>query len=185
MDEASLEGALNELAKQFGDGVDFTHSKLADLAKKAEANRQQLQKSINTLQELLDYLRVCIKYQAFDLEATRRENTYLRKLLEENNNNNNNNRDEGGALQRVVRVREGLPRVHFGVRGLQRCRARQPQEWRWRGEDGIGGCVLPGFLPAAVPALLPPGLPAFCRYGKVSARFCRYLRLSRKAPSAP
>jgi len=88
MDEASLEGALNDLAKQFGEGVDFTHSKLADLAKQAEANRKQLQKSINTLQELLDYLRVCIKYQAFDLEATRRENTYLRKLLEENNNNN-------------------------------------------------------------------------------------------------
>ena len=96
MDEASLEGALNDLAKQFGDGVDFTHSKLADLAKKAEANRQQLQKSINTLQELLDYLRVCIKYQAFDLEATRRENTYLRKLLEENNNNS---RDEGPDRQ--------------------------------------------------------------------------------------
>jgi hypothetical protein len=85
MDEASLEGALNELAKQFGDGADFTHAKLADLAKQAQTNRQQLQKSINMLQELLDYLRVCIKYQAFDLEATRRENTYLRKLLEDNN----------------------------------------------------------------------------------------------------
>jgi hypothetical protein len=83
MDEASLEGALNELAKQFGEGVDLNQAKLADLAKQAEANRKQLQKSINTLQELLDYLRVCIKYQAFDLEATRRENTYLRKMLEE------------------------------------------------------------------------------------------------------
>lgn len=90
MDEASLEGALNDLAKQFGEGVDFSHSKLASLAKQAEANRKQLQKSINTLQELLDYLRVCIKYQAFDLEATRRENTYLRKLLEDNS------REEGG-----------------------------------------------------------------------------------------
>jgi hypothetical protein len=39
--------------------------------------------SIDSLHELLDYLRVCIKYQAFDLEATRRENEYLRKLLEE------------------------------------------------------------------------------------------------------
>ena len=71
MDEASLEGALNELAKQFGEGVDLNQAKLADLAKQAEANRKQLQKSISTLQELLDYLRVCIKYQAFDLEATR------------------------------------------------------------------------------------------------------------------
>jgi hypothetical protein len=83
MDEASLEGALNELAKQFGDNVDVNQTKLADLAKQAESNRKQLQKSITTLQELLDYLRVCIKYQAFDLEATRRENTYLRKLLED------------------------------------------------------------------------------------------------------
>lgn len=85
MDEASLEGALNDLVKQFGENGDPSHQKLASLARQAEANRKQLQKSINTLQELLDYLRVCIKYQNFDLEATRRENGYLRKLLEENN----------------------------------------------------------------------------------------------------
>jgi hypothetical protein len=92
MDEAGLEGALNDMLKQFGD-TDPTHQKLADLAKQADVNRKQLQKSINTLQELLDYLRVCIKYQAFDLEATRRENTYLRKLLEENGSEN---KDNGG-----------------------------------------------------------------------------------------
>ena len=85
MDEASLEGELNELVKQFGQSTNPSQKKLADLARQAEANRKELQKSINTLQELLDYLRVCIKYQAFDLEATRRENTYLRKLLEESN----------------------------------------------------------------------------------------------------
>ena len=83
MDEASLEGALNELVKQFGGSTDPNHQKLADLAKSAKANRRQLEKSVSTLQELVDYLRVCIKYQAFDLEATRRENEYLRKLLEE------------------------------------------------------------------------------------------------------
>ena len=87
MDEASLEGALNDLLRQFGD-TDPSHQKLADVAKQVEANRKQLQKSISTLQELLDYLRVCIKYQAFDLEATRRENQYLRKLLEDNSNEN-------------------------------------------------------------------------------------------------
>jgi uncharacterized FlaG/YvyC family protein len=88
MDEASLEGALNELLKQFSDSTDPNHQKLADLAKQAQANRKQLQKSISTLQELLDYLRVCIKYQTFDLEATRRENQYLRKLLEDNSSEN-------------------------------------------------------------------------------------------------
>ena len=84
MDRAGLEGALNELVKQFGDSSDPRCSKLAELAREAEANRKNLEKSIDTLQELLDYLRICIKYQAFDLEATRRENEYLRKLLEEN-----------------------------------------------------------------------------------------------------
>lgn len=84
MDETRLEGELNELVKQFGDSGDPRHTKLAELARQAEASRKKLQKSIDTLQELLDYLRICIKYQTFDLEATRRENEYLRKLLEEN-----------------------------------------------------------------------------------------------------
>jgi len=82
MDEIRLEDQLNELVKQFGDNNDPRHSKLSELARQAEDNRKKLQKSIDTLQELLDYLRICIKYQIFDLEATRRENEYLRKLLE-------------------------------------------------------------------------------------------------------
>ena len=53
------------------------------LAKQARDCRKQLRKSVDSLQESLDYLRICIKYQLFDLEATHRENEYLRKLLEE------------------------------------------------------------------------------------------------------
>ncbi len=85
MDESNLEDKLNELVKEFGETANPQHTKLAKLAKQAQANRKKLEKSINSLQESLDYLRVCIKYQVFDLEATRRENTYLRKLLEDNN----------------------------------------------------------------------------------------------------
>jgi len=82
MDESNLESKLNELVKEFGDAVDPQHKKLASLAREAQDNRKKLEKSIDSLQESLDYLRVCIKYQLFDLEATRRENAYLRKLLE-------------------------------------------------------------------------------------------------------
>ena len=32
--------------------------------------------------ESIDFLRLSIKYMLFDLEATRRENAYLRKMLE-------------------------------------------------------------------------------------------------------
>ena len=37
---------------------------------------------IDKMQESLDSLRLFIKYLLFDLEATKRENTYLRKLLD-------------------------------------------------------------------------------------------------------
>ncbi len=83
MDEARLEDKLKELVKEFGGMSNPQYRKLATLAKQAQDKRKRLQKSVDNLQESLDYLRVCIKYQLFDLEATRRENNYLRKLLEE------------------------------------------------------------------------------------------------------
>lgn len=85
MDDTNLEDRLNELVKEFGEAADPHHRKLTSLAEEAQADRKKLEKSINSLQESLDYLRVCIKYQLFDLEATRRENEYLRKLLESDN----------------------------------------------------------------------------------------------------
>ncbi len=83
MDETKLEGKVNDLLKEFGGMVNPQYSKLATLAKEACDSRERLRKSVNSLQESLDYLRICIKYQLFDLEATRRENKYLRKLLGE------------------------------------------------------------------------------------------------------
>jgi hypothetical protein len=48
-----------------------------------------LRKSINSLQESLDWLRLSVKYLVFDLEATRRENNYLRQMLESNSEEGN------------------------------------------------------------------------------------------------
>jgi len=85
MDESNLEDKLKELVEEFGGMADPHYKKLAMLAKQAQDNHRRLQKSVHTLQESLDYLRICIKYQLFDLEATRRENKALRKMLGENN----------------------------------------------------------------------------------------------------
>jgi hypothetical protein len=85
MDEAQLEQKLKELVKEFGGTADSQYRKLAMLAQQASESQKKLGKSVGSLQESLDYLRVCIKYQLFDLEATRRENEYLRKMLGENN----------------------------------------------------------------------------------------------------
>jgi len=83
MKESKLERKLQELVEEFGGPMGPKSTKLAELAKQARDDREKLQKSVDRMQESLDYLRVCIKYQIFDLEATRRENKYLRQLLED------------------------------------------------------------------------------------------------------
>ena len=58
--------------------------KLASLAEQTQKRHKELRKTVGDLQESIDFLRLSIKYLVFDLEATRRENHYLRKMLEEN-----------------------------------------------------------------------------------------------------
>jgi len=58
--------------------------KLVALAAKTQERHKKLKKTVHDLQESLDYLRLAIKYLVFDLEATRRENSYLRKMLNQN-----------------------------------------------------------------------------------------------------
>jgi len=83
IDETRIENKLQELAKEFGAMGDPVYQRLAKLAKTAQENHEKLRQSVDSLQESLDFLRVCIKYQLFDLEATKRENHYLKKLLNE------------------------------------------------------------------------------------------------------
>ena len=83
MDETSLESKLNELVKEVGGIIELPYKNLSMPSTKGSGGHKQLQKSIDRLSESIDYLRICIKYQLFDLEATRRENKYLRKILEE------------------------------------------------------------------------------------------------------
>ena len=47
------------------------------------AQQSKIEDSVAKLQDSLDYLRLSVKYMIFDLEATRRENVYLRKLVEQ------------------------------------------------------------------------------------------------------
>jgi hypothetical protein len=85
MDEALFENKLNELVNEIGSLPSAEKKKLIMLARKTNKCRKDLKKTVDNLQDSLDYLRVCVKYLLFDLEATRRENRYLRKLLEDNN----------------------------------------------------------------------------------------------------
>ncbi len=58
-------------------------NELATLAESIRKNHNLLKENLDRLQRSLDNLRLITKYRIFDLEATRRENTQLRRLLDE------------------------------------------------------------------------------------------------------
>ena len=82
MKEVKLEDRLNELVKELTGVAEPGGIKSAMPGKEVQ-DSGPCAKDIDSLQESLDYLRICVKYQLFDLEATRRENKFLRQLLEE------------------------------------------------------------------------------------------------------
>ncbi len=83
MDERTFQQKLAELASEIGNLPEPDRSKLEILAKETRERHAKLKQTVSSLQESLDYLRLSIKYLLFDLEATRRENGYLRKMLED------------------------------------------------------------------------------------------------------
>ncbi len=85
MDDSILENNCTNAVKKI-DAISL-HIKieLSMLANRVDKGQNRLIKSLSNLQESLDNLRATIKYQVFDLEATRRENSDLMTLLEENN----------------------------------------------------------------------------------------------------
>ena len=83
MDHAEITKKLDELSEQLKKVKPADQPKLGSLISKANKSQQQLRQSLDRLEESLDSLRLIIKYQMFDLEATRRENSILREMLEQ------------------------------------------------------------------------------------------------------
>ncbi len=54
------------------------------LAAQTRKRHNQLKQTVSSLQESIDFVRLSIKYLLFDLEATRRENTQLHRMLDDN-----------------------------------------------------------------------------------------------------
>jgi len=89
VDESTFQTKLAELMGEIATLPLSEREKLENLAKETQERHQQLRQSINSLQESLDWLRLSVKYLVFDLEATRRENAYLRQMLESNSEEGN------------------------------------------------------------------------------------------------
>ena len=84
MDETTFQKRLAELLGEIATLPASERSKLELLVADTKKRHEQLKVSTAGVQENLDYLRMAIKYLLFDLEATRRENAYLRKMLQQN-----------------------------------------------------------------------------------------------------
>ena len=87
MNEQDFQAKLAELIQQITHLPAPERDQLQRLADDARDRHQRMNRTVSELQESLDYLRLSIKYLVFDLEATRRENGYLRKMLEETTGN--------------------------------------------------------------------------------------------------
>jgi len=83
MDESTFQAKLAELLGEISTLPEAERQKLTEIAQQTQTRHAKLRKTVHDLQESLDYLRLSIKYLVFDLEATRRENGYLRKMLEQ------------------------------------------------------------------------------------------------------
>ena len=82
MDSKKLDEQLAQLMDEIKDLPLDEQARIRDLAGETKARQEKMRQTISDLTDSLDYLRLSVKYLVFDLEATRRENRYLREMLE-------------------------------------------------------------------------------------------------------
>lgn len=90
MNEETFQRKLAELIAEIATLPDNERNKLELLAEQTRDRHRQLKDTVSSLQESIDFVRLSIKYMLFDLEATRRENEQLRKVIENHSNNTDN-----------------------------------------------------------------------------------------------
>ncbi|NOT01566.1 MAG: hypothetical protein HOP29_13165 [Phycisphaerales bacterium] len=83
MNEETFQRKLAELVAEIGTLPDGDRERLTALAEQTKERHKKLKQTVSHLQESIDFLRLSIKYMLFDLEATRRENAQLRKMLDD------------------------------------------------------------------------------------------------------
>ena len=125
MNERNIEERMCRLIEQLQALPAEYRDKLENLCKSDQTQRSQIEENVSKLQDSLDYLRLSVKYMVFDLEATRRENVYLRKLVEQIRRDSTK-RDEGNDnnhffLVETIPIKRNAPyqRLVLRVAALQ------------------------------------------------------------------
>lgn len=94
MNDNDFQNKLGELLGQIEGLPEGQREVVHGLAEQTRERHERLKRTVKDLQESLDYLRLSVKYLVFDLEATRRENAYLRKMLEKGGRTEENGEQE-------------------------------------------------------------------------------------------
>jgi hypothetical protein len=81
MTDQEFQQKLDLLMAQIDEAPENERPRLRELAEETRTRQVRMKTIIGELQESLDYLRLSVKYLVFDLEATRRENQYLRRMI--------------------------------------------------------------------------------------------------------
>ncbi len=82
MTDRDFHSKIGELIEEITELPQADRQRLRKIAEEAKTRHAKMCELLGGLQQSLDHLRLSVKYLVFDLEATRRENEYLRKLLE-------------------------------------------------------------------------------------------------------
>ena len=82
MKDLEFHNKIGQLIEEIGELPEADRDRLKMIADEARARHAKMCDLLGGLQTSLDHLRLSVKYLVFDLEATRRENEYLRRLLE-------------------------------------------------------------------------------------------------------
>ena len=94
MDEITFQQKMQELMARIRE-LPEAESSEGNESPPAADRQARIKASVSELQESLDYLRLSVKYLVFDLEATRRENRYLRRMIEQNSRDERHLEDDG------------------------------------------------------------------------------------------
>ena len=81
--EEKFEKMLDELLDKIENYPNRLLKQRVELKKCSVKHPNQTQKTLYSIRESVDNMRICIKYLLFDLDATRRESVYFKKLLED------------------------------------------------------------------------------------------------------
>lgn len=87
MNEQDFKTKMSELLGQINKLPESERPRLEELAEETKTRHEKMKETLGNLQDSLDHLRLTVKYLVFDLEATRRENKYLRKLIDSQDSN--------------------------------------------------------------------------------------------------